>query len=179
MSNLKLRTILENLDQIPNNHAQAAKFADEKPKLTREEKQNLLAKVAGFNEYANMFSVSEKVVKTANELSEIAKLGKTYAMNETDDMMHKDNINRDFKNLDKVVAEFTKRAKECYGALQNLRVLYEDAGHILERYYEIKDMNPTSEMPSNALPPEEAPVEEIIPNSVVPMKLGEVGVKWD
>ena len=179
MSNIKLRTILENLDQIPNNHAQAAKFADEKPKLSREEKKNLLDKVSRFNEYANMFSVSEKVVTTANELAEIAKLGKTYAMNETDDMMHGDNINRDFKNLDKIVAEFTKRAKECHGAMQNLRVLYEDAGHILERYYEIKDMNPTTEMPSDSLPPTEAPMEEIIPNSVTPIRMSEIGVKWD
>ena len=171
MSDLKLRTILENMSIIPNDHAQAAKFNDT-PKLSIAEKKALREKVAKFNEYASSFAMAEGIVKTANDLAEIAKLGKTYAMNETDDMMHRDNIKRDFGQLDKVVAEFTKRARECYGQLQNLRSLFEDAGHLLGKFYEIKDINPTSGITADKMSPEEAPMEEIIPTAS-PMKLGE------
>jgi hypothetical protein len=172
MSDLKLRTILENMSVIPGDHAQAAKFNDT-PKLSAAEKKALREKVAKFNEYANSFAMAEGIVKTANDLAEIAKLGKTYAMNETDDMMHRDNIKRDFTHLDKTVAEFTKRARECYGQLQNLRSLYEDAGHLLGKFYEIKDINPTHGTTAD-MTPEEAPMEEIIPTAVAPMKLGEL-----
>jgi DNA repair exonuclease SbcCD ATPase subunit len=178
MSNMKFRTILENVGNIPNTHAQAAKFND-KPTLTKEEKRNLMNKVGRYNEYSNVFALAQEVVKTANELSEIAKLGKTYAMNECDEWLQTDTINRDFKGLDKIVQEFTKLSKECYGNLERLRVLYEDAGHVLERYYEIKDFNPTTGMSSTQLPPDESPMEEIIPNeSPRPMKLSELDIKW-
>ena len=175
---MKLNEILENMDSIPSGPAQAAKFNDN-PSLTQEEKRSLMEKVGKFNEHAAAFESADAMVTLANELAEISKLGKTYAMNEGGDWFQTDTIKRDFAGLDKITSEFTKCAKECYGALQRARALYEDAGHVLERYYEIKDLNPTTDMPMDTLPPEEAPVEEIIPNEAPPpMKLGELGVNW-
>ena len=175
---MKLNTILENLDKIPSGPAQAAKFND-KPKLSTDEKKSLMEKVAKYNEHAAAFESATKLVELANELGEISKLGKTYAMNECDEWFQADTVKRDFVQLEKIVNEFTKLAKESYGTLNRARALYEDAGNVLERYYEIKDINPTTEMPSDALPPEEAPMEEIIPNEPPPpMKLGELGINW-
>lgn len=178
MSDLKLNTILENFGSIPNGPAQAAKFND-KPTLTKEEKKSLMEKVGRYNEHSTAFESADKLAMVANELAEIAKLGKTYAMNEGGDWFQTETIKRDFGSLDKIVSEFTKVTKECYGALQRARALYEDAGHVLERYYEIKDLNPTTEMPVDSLPPEESPMEEIIPNEMPsPIKLGEMDIKW-
>lgn len=156
---LTLTRILENLDTIPT---RPEKFNDT-PKLSTEEKRSLMDKVKRFNEYGKTFEAAEGLVKTANDLAEIAKLGKTYAMNEDHADVHRNIINRDFKNLDGIVREFTKLSKECYGGLQQLRVLYEDMGQIVQRYYEIQDINPTSGKSSH-LDPDEVPEEEIVPN---------------
>jgi hypothetical protein len=181
MSNLKLTTILENMDTIPSSpiSAKAKKFND-KPTLTPQEKKSLMEKVGMYNQHSEAFASADKLVELANELAEIAKLGKTYAVNECDEWFQTETIKRDFNSLDKVVSEFNKCAKECYGTLQRARALYEDAGNIIERYYEIKDINPTTELPQDQLPPDESPSEEIIPNeSVSTMTFEDLGIDWD
>jgi len=180
MNDFKLNTILENMDAIPSNPMKASAKFNDKPSLTREEKKALMDKVGKYNTHASVFNGAEKIVELANEMTEIAKLAKTYAVNECDEWFQTETIKRDFNNMDKIVSEFTKVAKECYGSLQRARALFDDCGGVLDRYYEISDVNPTTELPSDQLPPEESPVEEIIPNeSPEPMKLGSLGVNWN
>lgn len=172
-TDLTLRRIFENWDQIPSN---PDKFND-KPRLSREEKKSLMEKVAKYNEYGKMFEMAQQIVSTTNDLTEISRLGKTYAMNECDEWFQNETLSRDFKNLDRIVQEFSKCSKECYSSIGKLRALYEDAGHVLERYYEIKDLNPTTGTTA-MLPDEEAPEEEVIPNEApAPISLAELAPK--
>jgi DNA anti-recombination protein RmuC len=45
------------------------------------------------------------------------------------------------KQLRRVSEEFNKLAKEAHTMQQRMEALYEDGGHVLSRYFEIRDLN--------------------------------------
>jgi hypothetical protein len=131
-----LKRIMENLDKIPRNGV----FEDDRPKLTGEQKQKLMDMVSRFNEYGRVLQVEQAIAETSKTLSEIAEMAEVYACNEASDWFQQDTIKKDFKDLKGRVMEFQKIAKDTYGGIQRLNALYEDMGHVLSRYYEIKDI---------------------------------------
>jgi len=130
-----LKRIVENLDKIPRNG-----FQENKPQLSKEQKQKLMDMVSRFNEYGKSLQVEQAISETSKALSEIAAMAETYACNEAADWFQQETIMKDFKDLKGRVMEFSKLAKETYGNVQRLNALYEDAGHVIGRYYEIKDI---------------------------------------
>lgn len=130
-----LKRIVENLDKIPN----SGKF-DEAPKLTKEQKRKLMEMVGKLNEYGKTLRCEDSIVDTAKALAEIAELAETYACNEAGDWFQTETIKRDFKDLKGRTQEFQKLARETYSGIQRLNAIFEDAGHILSRYYEIRDI---------------------------------------
>jgi len=131
-----LKKIVENLDKIPRNGV----FEDEKPKLTNEQKRKLMDMVSRFNEYGRVLQFEQALADTSKALAEIAQMAEIYACNEAADWFQQETIQKDFKDLKGRVTEFQKIAKETYGGVQRLNALYEDMGHVLSRYYEIKDI---------------------------------------
>jgi len=112
------------------------------------------------------------IMEMAKQLSQIAEQAHTHVMSETDDWFDQVSVNKNMKTLKSSVAEFKKAAMESHQLNQRLTGLYEDIGHVLNRYYEISE----DEQPlinNNTIrenEEEETPVEETkVPGGVVSM----------
>ena len=94
-------------------------------------------------EPTNYSVIGEKLYNTANiveiakRLSEIAESAHSHLLGEQGDWFDKVSINKNMKALKGNVAEFKKAAVEANSLNQRLTALYEDIGHVLNRYYEI------------------------------------------
>jgi DNA-binding transcriptional regulator GbsR (MarR family) len=137
ISEFSLKRIVENLDRIPRN----GKFDNDVKRLTPEEKKRLMELVSKFNEYGDVLRCEQALMDVAKTLDEIAKMAETYAVTESSDWFQSKVVERDFKNVKKTAADFKKLAQECYGNIQQLSALYEDMGHTLSRYYEIRSLD--------------------------------------
>jgi hypothetical protein len=90
-------------------------------------------------------------------MEELATLAETYACNEAQDWFATEVVKNDFKRARGISESFKKLSKDCYGKVQQLNALYEDMGHILERYYEIADQSPAVSPQTNTQPPVAGP----------------------
>ena len=79
------------------------------------------------------------IMEVANQLAEIAEQAHHHILGEQDDWFDKISVNRNMKTLKGGVMEFQKTAKEAHALNQRLTSLYEDIGHVLNRYYEISE----------------------------------------
>ena len=79
------------------------------------------------------------IMEIAKQLSHIAEQAHTHIMSEQDDWFDKVSVNKNMKQLKGSVAEFKKAAAEANQLNQRLTGLYEDIGHVLNRYYDIDE----------------------------------------
>jgi DNA-directed RNA polymerase beta' subunit len=82
---------------------------------------------------------NNSIVEIAEQLSDIAESAHSDVLSETDDWFDKVSVNKNMKSLKGSVVEFQKTAKEAHMLNQRLTGLYEDIGHVLNRYYEIDE----------------------------------------
>tara|TARA_Y100001973_G_C5186148_1_gene327972 strand:- start:1474 stop:2073 length:600 start_codon:yes stop_codon:yes gene_type:complete len=79
------------------------------------------------------------IMEVASQLADIAEQAHSHILGEQDDWFDKISVNRNMKTLKGSVVEFQKTAKEAHALNQRLTGLYEDIGHVLNRYYEIDE----------------------------------------
>ena len=79
------------------------------------------------------------IMEVAQQLADIAESAHSHILGEQDDWFDKISVNKNMKTLKGSVVEFQKTAKEAHALNQRLTGLYEDVGHILNRYYEIAE----------------------------------------
>ena len=82
---------------------------------------------------------NSNIMEIAKQLSHIAEQAHTHVMSETDDWFDKVSVSKNMKHLKGSVAEFKKAAMESHQLNQRMTGLYEDIGHVLNRYYEIDE----------------------------------------
>jgi uncharacterized phage infection (PIP) family protein YhgE len=82
---------------------------------------------------------SGNIMEIAERLSHIAEQAHTHVMSETDDWFDQVSVNKNMQSLKKRVSEFQKTATEAHQLNQRMTGLYEDMGHILNRYYDISE----------------------------------------
>ena len=82
---------------------------------------------------------NSNIMEIAKQLSHIAEQAHTHVVSETDDWFDQVSVNKNMKALKGSVAEFKKTALEAHQLNQRLTGLYEDIGHVLNRYYEIDE----------------------------------------
>jgi len=82
---------------------------------------------------------NNNIVEIAKQLSEVAEAAHNHILGEQDDWFDKVSVNKNMKTLKGSVVEFQKTAKEAQALNQRLTALYEDMGHVLNRYYEIDE----------------------------------------
>ena len=82
---------------------------------------------------------NNNIVEIAKQLSEIAESAHHHILGEQDDWFDKVSVNKNMKSLKGGVVEFQKTAKEAQQLNQRLTALYEDIGHVLNRYYDIDE----------------------------------------
>lgn len=130
---LNLKTIVENLDKIPNNG-----FGEEPPKMSGDQKKKLLQLSAMYENFGECLRNEEALMNAAKGITELCELAETYAMNECGEWFQKEIVSKDMQTLKKRVAEFQKIVKETYARMQQAGVAYQDIGHVLGRYYDLK-----------------------------------------
>jgi 2-keto-4-pentenoate hydratase len=129
-----LKRIVENLGNIPAKGG----LGEETKQLTPEQKAKLMEMASMFENYGEALRNEEAIVNSARAMTELCELAEAYALNECGDWFQQDIVKRDMKEVKKRVGEYGKLAKECYAKMQQLGVAYQDIGHVLGRYYDLK-----------------------------------------
>ena len=119
---MKLKKIKESIDQ----------------KVELNEKAAFLEEVAKFNEYGNMIYRTEGLKQASEAINKIVENAEKIALQETEEWFDEITVRRNMKNLKSSNEQFMKTVKEVRKLQQRLESLYEEMGHTLSRYYEIR-----------------------------------------
>lgn len=112
-------------------------FENDTPKI---DKHKVIESVSTYSQIGKQL-YNHNISEMAKGLVKIAEDAQTHVMSETDDWFDKVSINRNMKSLNGMVKEFKKAATEYNALNQRLTALYEDMGGILNRYYDINELN--------------------------------------
>lgn len=115
-------------------------WMDENKKLTKEQKKMFLEKVGGYNRYGEAIYSKHNLVEIAKELAEIARYAETLTLSEAGEKFDQITIGRNMKELKNLAGQFSKTAVEAQGLQERVSALYEEMGHLLQRYYKIDDL---------------------------------------
>ena len=119
----KLKTLLEDIFQ-------------EQPNINKYE---VVEGVRSYGIVGKQLYNNSNIMEMAKQLSHIAEQAHTHILGEQDDWFDKVSVNKNMQSLKRSVAEFKKAATESHQLNQRLTGLYEDIGHVLNRYYEIDE----------------------------------------
>jgi len=79
------------------------------------------------------------IIEVAKQLVSIAESAQNHVLSETDDWFDAVSVKRNMKELKGLTGQFKKAALEANAVNERLSALYEDMGHILNRYYDIDE----------------------------------------
>ena len=130
---LTLKRIVEALPDIPNNG-----FGTEPPKMSSEQKKKLMELGSMYENFGECLRNEEALMNSAKGITELCELAESYALNECGEWFQQEIVKKDMQNLKKRVSEFQKIVKETYARMQQAGVAYQDIGHVLGRYYDLK-----------------------------------------
>ena len=119
----KLKALLEDIFQ-------------EQPQVNKFE---VVEGVKSFNIVGKSLYNNSNIMEIAKQVSHIAEQAHTHVVSETNDWFDQVSVNKNMQSLKKRVAEFKKAAGEAHQLNQRMTGLYEDMGHILNRYYDITE----------------------------------------
>ena len=128
MSKIKLKNLL-------------GEVFDETPKV---DKHQVVEGVRNYGIVGKQLYNNSNIMEVAKQLAEVAEAAHNHILGEQDDWFDKISINKNMKSLKGGVMEFQKTAKEAHALNQRLTGLYEDIGHVLNRYYEISEISEDS-----------------------------------
>ena len=106
---------------------------------SRIDKHKVVEGVRNFGIVGKQLYNNNNIVEIAKQLSNIAESAHSHILGEQDDWFDKISVNKNMKTLKGSVVEFQKTAKEANALNQRLTALYEDIGHVLNRYYDIDE----------------------------------------
>ena len=109
---------------------------EDSPKVDRHQ---VIEGVKNFGIVGKSLYNNNNIIEIAKQLSQVAESAHNHILGEQDDWFDKISINKNMKSLKGSVVEFQKTAKESHQLNQRLTALYEDIGHVLNRYYDIDE----------------------------------------
>ena len=109
---------------------------EEAPKVN---KHKVIEGVSKYGAVGKALYSENNLVSIAEDLVKIAESAHSHIIGEQGDWFDKVTVNKNMKALKGQVAEFKKVAIEANAVNQRLTSLYEDMGHILNRYYDINE----------------------------------------
>ena len=119
----KLKTLLEDIFQ-------------EQPQVNKYE---VVEGVKSFGTVGKSLYNNSNIMEIAKQVSQIAENAHGHVLSETSDWFDQVSVNKNMQSLKKRVSEFKKAATEAHQLNQRMTGLYEDMGHILNRYYDITE----------------------------------------
>ena len=120
---------------------EAGIFDDEEQKISNEAKQAFLQEVGRYNEYGKSIYHEGNLIEVAKKFNKLVEIAERITLGESGDWFDNVTVSRNMKELKGLVKEFNKVAVDEQSMRDRLTTLYEDIGHILNRYYEIKELN--------------------------------------
>lgn len=114
---------------------------DENPGFSSEAKRHFLEIISTYNSYQKFMSRKNDIAEIANNLGGIIEAARELTLQEADDWFDGVTIKRNMKQLENLKREFDKCASEAHSLDTRLAALYEDMGHIINRYYEVSDIS--------------------------------------
>jgi hypothetical protein len=111
-------------------------------KLSPEVKKHFLEIISTYNTFQDQMKRASDMTEVANTLGAIVEAAKEMTLRESGDWFDAVTVKRNMTELDKLDKNFQKFAVEAKQMDERLHSLYEDMGHILNRYYEIADISP-------------------------------------
>ena len=112
--------------------------AESKPKV---DVSGFLNEVGRFNEYGGNIYRKGNLKDIAERLAKVAEAARAHTLQETEDWFDKVSVTRNMKELHGLSGGFSKCATEAQSLQERMETLYEDMGNILNRYYNIKEIN--------------------------------------
>lgn len=143
MNVLKLRKLIEGIENSPENELMEWKAEDKKAALEA---------IGRYNEYGRQLARESSLMEIAHNLSEVAKHAQRFLSKELEENSKSkeqgwfDSVmpERNMKELSKCSEEFKKYAMEAHVLEQRMQALYEQMGTNLNRYFEIKNLQESS-----------------------------------
>ncbi len=105
-----------------------------------EEKRAALESIGKYNEYGRLLRREHNLMEIAETLGGVAEAAKRFTGNLTEGTFESKTVSRNMQMLEKCSHEFSQLANEGHVVEQRMEALYEDMGHVLNRYFEIKDV---------------------------------------
>lgn len=109
---------------------------DQKP-LSIEEKKRCMEAIKSYGQFGKQLNSESNLIEVAKKLSELAENATNVALSETEDWFDKNTVNRNMNELKSHAKNFQKVATEAQRLQERMAAMYEDMGHILNRYYDI------------------------------------------
>lgn len=129
MSKIKLSNLIK---ELTDNNGQERK-------LSKQEKKLLLDKIRGYNRIGETLYSETDMIDIAKNLKEIADGAYVMTFSEVGESFDKVTLGRNMKELKSLAEQFSKTAGEVKQLKERVVSLYEEMGHILNRYYDISD----------------------------------------
>jgi len=126
---IKLKDILKEAEQATGN------------KLPNVLKKHFLEIISTYGQHREGMSRKSDIRQVAETLGAIADAASEYTLREAGDWFDQVTIKRNMKELSNLQKAFEKEAVEAKAQEQRLEALYEDMGHVLQRYFEIADIS--------------------------------------
>lgn len=104
-------------------------------------KEDLVEKVSNFASYGPSIYKKHNLAEVAELFVEISKAAQKHVVDETADWFDKVTVQRNMKDLQKQAQGFSKISTEAQALQDRMAALYEDMGGILNRYFDIKELN--------------------------------------
>ena len=103
-----------------------------------------LEAVGKYNEIGSFIHREGNLKDVAVHLSKLAKTARAHTLSETEDWFDKVSVNRNMKELNVLAGSFSKVATEAQAMQERMSTLYEDMGHIINRYYDVSEVEEAS-----------------------------------
>ena len=111
---------------------------EQKQIMTKEE---LVGSVNEFSTYGPSIYKKHNLAEVGKVFAKIAEAAQTHVVDETQDWFDAVTVKRNMGDLRKQATQFNKIANEAQALQDRMAALYEDMGGILNRYFDIKELN--------------------------------------
>jgi hypothetical protein len=135
------KTNLKEVKIVNGKFSIAENLEGEDRKLSTEVKKHFLEIISTYNTFQDQMKRQSDMTEVANTLGAIVEAAKEMTLRESGDWFDNVTVKRNMQELDKMGKSFDKFAVEAKAMDERLHSLYEDMGHILNRYYEIADIS--------------------------------------
>lgn len=103
--------------------------------------ENVLETIAHYKQLGKKIKRESMMREIAEQINHIAEIAENTVVSEADDDYDAHTVKRHMGELKKYAGDFSKLAEEADMLESRMNALYEDAGYVLERYFEIPDVD--------------------------------------